>query len=63
MKALVLDIQPEEWEVIKGMGFSQVPEPKLDESKNPADGNNAIVKPLCKDGRWFTLPRFSVPTL
>ena len=31
MKALVLDIQPEEWELTKGMSFIEVPEPKLEE--------------------------------
>ncbi len=59
MKALVLDIQLEEWEVTKGMSFIEVPEPKLEESKNPADGSKVIIKPLytgfcgSDKGVWF----------
>ena len=59
MKALVLDIKPEEWELTKGMSFIEVPEPKLEESKNTADGSKVIVKPLytgfcgSDKGVWF----------
>jgi threonine 3-dehydrogenase len=59
VKALVLDIQPEEWELTKGMSFIEVPEPKLEESKNTADGSKVIVKPLytgfcgSDKGVWF----------
>jgi len=59
VKALVLDIQPEEWELTKGMSFIEVPEPKLEESKNTADGSKVIIKPLytgfcgSDKGVWF----------
>lgn len=46
MKALVLDIFRDEWEITKGMNLVDVPEPKLDESLCPADSNKCIIKPL-----------------
>ncbi len=46
MKALVLDIRPEEWDFTTGLNFTGVLEPKLDESKEPADGNKVIIQPL-----------------
>jgi len=46
MKALVLDIRPEEWDFTTGLNFTDVLEPKLDESKEPADGNKVIIQPL-----------------
>ncbi|MCH8157736.1 MAG: zinc-binding dehydrogenase [Nitrospinae bacterium] len=43
---MVLDIRREEWEASTGMNFIDVPRPELDESKDPADGNKVIIKPL-----------------
>ncbi len=59
MKALVLDIQRGQWESTTGMNLVEVSPPKLDESKDPADSNKVIIKPLytgfcgSDKGIWF----------
>ena len=59
MKALVLDIPRDDWETTKGMNLIDVPEPKLDETRHPADSNKCIIKPLytgfcgSDKGIWF----------
>lgn len=45
MKALVLDIQRDQWETTTGMEMHAVPEPGLNESKLPEDANKVIIKP------------------
>ncbi len=59
MKALVLDIQRDEWETTTGMDIQDVPEPGLDESAHPDDASKVIIKPrftgFCGSdkGIWF----------
>jgi threonine 3-dehydrogenase len=59
MKALVLDTPREDWETTKGMNLMDVPEPELNESRQPADSNKCIIKPLytgfcgSDKGIWF----------
>ncbi|MCF8723786.1 threonine 3-dehydrogenase [Nitrospina gracilis] len=59
MKALILDIQKKDWETTRGMTFTDVSEPSLDERKNPDDGGKVIIKPrfagFCgtDKGIWF----------
>lgn len=59
MKALGLDIKREEWESTTGMTLLDVPEPKLDEGRDPLDGGRVIIRPLytgfcgSDKGIWF----------
>ncbi len=46
MKALILDIQREDWDRTQGMTFADVETPVLDESKNPEDSSKVIIKPI-----------------
>lgn len=46
MKALILDIKREEWESSKGMKFATVPQPELNEGKDPDDASKVIIKPM-----------------
>ncbi len=39
MKALILDIQREDWDRTQGMTFADVETPVLDESKSPEDSS------------------------
>lgn len=59
MKALVLDIERKNWESTRGMTFTDVNEPSLDERKNYDDSGKVIIKPLytgfcgTDKGIWF----------
>ena len=44
MKALIFDKSKQDWSSSKGFILSDVPEPILDESKNPLDAESVIVK-------------------
>ncbi len=46
MKALILDIQREDWDRTQGMTFTDVDAPVLEESKTPEDSSKVIIKPL-----------------
>ena len=59
MKALILDIQRDEWDATTGMTFSEVDAPTLDEANIPNDGGRVLIKPLytgfcgSDKGIWF----------
>lgn len=59
MKALILDISREEWEDSKGLKFTDVDSPELNESLRPDDAGKVIIKPhytgFCGSdkGIWF----------
>jgi threonine 3-dehydrogenase len=59
MKALILNIRREEWEHTRGLIFSDVDSPDLNESKRPEDASKVIIKPrytgFCGSdkGIWF----------
>jgi len=44
MKALIFDKSKENWETSKGFELVDIPEPVLDEKKNPADADYVIIK-------------------
>lgn len=44
MKALIFDKSKFDWETSKGFELADVPEPTIDEKKNPADANCVIIK-------------------
>ncbi len=46
MKALVIDVQPEDWAVTQGMVLREVPKPVLDEANCLEDAGKCIIKPL-----------------
>lgn len=59
MKALILDAPRKDWAATRGMTFTDVSEPSLDERKNPDDSGKVIIKPrftgFCgtDKGIWF----------
>lgn len=59
MKALVLDIERKDWETTRGLTFTDVSEPSLDERKHLEDSGRVIIKPLytgfcgSDKGIWF----------
>lgn len=44
MKALIFDKSKTDWETSRGFELVDIPEPSIDEKKNPADADYIIMK-------------------